>query len=169
MSNFLKILFVLFFVFSCKQNPRSNTVLEIPKEYRFENKTGYVNDFDGILSQDEEIKLEKLFSDYDKISSNEIGVVTIKSIKPFSDINIFGDKILENWRFGKDDKFNGLLFVINKNQRQIAIRFGSGIQKKITNSETQKILNELILPKFKEKKYYDGIKLGFETLQQKLE
>lgn len=168
MSNFYKILFFLLFVFSCKQIPTKNDIIQIPKEYRFENQIGYVNDFDDILSLDEENKLEKLFSDYDKTSSNEIGIITVKSIKPFSDINVFGDKILENWRFGKDDKFNGLLFIINKNQRQIAIRFGSGIQKKITNSETQKILNELILPKFKEQKYYEGINLGFEALQQKL-
>ena len=109
---------VLFFllILGCRKVPNIETP-KIPSEYSFKNQIGYVNDFDDILSPEQETKLEQILKSYDDQTTNEIGIVTVKSIKPFDDIIDFNDALLQNWRFGKEGKYNGLIILIDKKEK----------------------------------------------------
>lgn len=160
------IILLVFTLLACK--PASNQAV-LPSEFQFENQIGYVNDFTDILTIEQENKLEKIFSDYDLISTNELGVLTIDSIAPFTDINKFGAAVLEDWRFGKDDKFNGLLIIISPKERQASIRFGSGIQKYISDKEAKIIIDQVLIPEFKNENYYGGVVNAVKVIKQKLD
>lgn len=164
----VSFLFVILLLFSnCRKAP-SIEKNSLPTEYQFKNQIGYVNDFDDVFSLEEENNLEKLFTDYDNETTNEIGVVTVNSIKPFKDIIEFNDALLLNWRFGKDDKFNGLIILINKPARSLSIRFGTGIQGKLSDAETQLIIDNVITPEFKKGDFYGGILKGIEAIKKEI-
>lgn len=167
-KNILIILFVAVEISISCFNKSTFTTPKLPDRYTYKHQIGYVNDFSNILTLEEENKLEKIFTDYDNETTNEIGVITVNSISNFSDIVEFTDAILTNWRFGKDNQFNGLLIVIHEKKRQVAIRFGKGIQEKLTDEETQRILDEITLPEFKNKKYFQGIVKTFSELEKKI-
>lgn len=158
---------ILILSIGCKSQSKDDDE-KLPKEVQFENQIGYVNDYADVFTIAQENELEKIFESYDNETTNEVGVVTIKETMPFDDINDFNDALLKNWRFGKDDKYNGLLILINKNERKISIRFGSGIQSKISDEETQKMIDEIITPEFKKGQYYQGILNGFNAIKKEL-
>ncbi|TXF77416.1 TPM domain-containing protein [Chryseobacterium sp.] len=160
--------YILIFCFLIISGCKNSAQTQIPSEYRFENQIGYVNDYDDLLTLEQENNLEKILSDYDLKTTNEIGVVTVKSIKPYTDINQFGDDVLTDWRFGKDDKFNGLLIIIDGKERMISIRFGTGIMKTLSNEKTQHILDDIITKRFKEGRFYEGITDGIEHIATEL-
>lgn len=160
---------VLFFllILGCRKVPNIDAV-KFPTEYSFSKKDGYVNDFDNILSPEQETQLEQILKSYDDQTTNEIGIVTIKSIKPFDDIIDFNDALLQNWRFGKEGKYNGLIILIDKKEKQMAIRFGTGLQKKLSDAETQLIIDNIISSEFKKGNYYLEIIKGIEAIKQEL-
>ncbi|MEM9687051.1 MAG: TPM domain-containing protein, partial [Bacteroidota bacterium] len=59
---------------------------EINKDL-FPELIGYVNDFENILSEEQEMQLTNFLSVYEQNTTNEIAVVTINSIEPYSDFN----------------------------------------------------------------------------------
>lgn len=164
-ASFLGLLFLI--TLGCK-NAKNIDAIKFPAEYSFSKKDGYVNDFDDILTSSQEENIEKLLTQYESETSNEIGVVTVKSIEPFTDIIDFNDALLNNWRFGKEGKYNGLIILIDKKAKHLSIRFGTGLQNKLSDSETQQIIDKVIIPKFKEGNFYEGIVKGINAVKTEL-
>lgn len=125
---------------------------------------GYVNDFGDLLSTEQEMKLEKIISDYEKKTTREIVIVTVDSILPFTNINNFALYLSDNWAVGKSEKDNGLTLVFSKKLRSIRISTGKGTENTLTDDICKKIIDQTIIPEFKEGKYYTGIEKGLLDL-----
>lgn len=57
------------------------------QETVFPKPIGYVNDFEDILTPEQEKKLTELITLYEQKTTNEIVVVTISSTEPYSDFD----------------------------------------------------------------------------------
>ena len=55
--------------------------------------------------------------------------------------------------FKEEDKNNGILFLIAVKERWCRIEVGLGLEDTITNNTAQKIIDEIVIPRFKEKEY----------------
>lgn len=62
---------------------------------------------------------------------------------------------------------NGLTIVFSKNLREIWISTGMVIQKSLTNEICEEVINQFIIPEFKNGDYYNGIKIGLIELISK--
>lgn len=76
--------------------------------------------------------------------------------------------IANNWGVGKKGKNNGILIGISTGLRTIRIQNGYGIEAKLTDAETNKIIEDIILPKFKNGNFFEGTKSGLLALMQKV-
>jgi uncharacterized membrane protein YgcG len=76
--------------------------------------------------------------------------------------------IANNWGIGKKGKNNGILIGISTGLRKIRINNGYGIETKLTDTETKKIINDFILPEFEKGNYFEGTKNGLLALMQKV-
>ncbi|MFN8308865.1 MAG: TPM domain-containing protein [Chitinophagales bacterium] len=120
--------------------------------------TGYVNDFENILTAKERAKLTRLITNYEKRTTNEIVVVTLPTTA--TDKNLFDSLTLylaQRWRVGKATKSNGVLIGISAGYRIIRIQNGDGIVKVFSNEETKQIIDQIMAPQFKSGNYYKGI------------
>jgi len=130
---------------------------------------GWVNDFEFILSKQEEIKLNLILHKYESETSNELSIITID--KSWVDGDNFNSLILDihnKWGVGKKGKNNGILIGVCTGLRKIRINNGYGIEPILSNEETKKIIDEIILPKFKEGKYYEGLEKGIAAIISKV-
>lgn len=122
---------------------------------------GFVNDFENILSQEEEKELNKLIAEYEKKTTVEITIVTIPtsatSEEKFNDLSLY---IAKSWGVGKKAKNNGILIAISKGYSRIRIQNGLGIEQIITDEETKKLIDEKMIPHFKKSNYNTGLKNG---------
>jgi len=147
---------------SKKQNPE--LVSSYLKENTFPKPIGFVNDFEDVLTVEQEKKLTELITRYEQKTTNEIVIVTINSIEPYFDFNQYAVDLFNYWGVGKKDKNNGLVFLFSKSLKKIRISTGIGTEKILTDNFCKSIIDQLIIPQFKEDKYYDGILFGLAEL-----
>jgi uncharacterized protein len=121
-----------------------------------EKPTGFVQDYAGMLSVEERQLLETKLSDFEKNTTNEIAVVTISSLDGDVIENVAQD-IFTKWGIGKSEKNNGVLFLISLTDRKTRIHTGYGIEGALTDIGTSYIQSDVVTPRFREGKYFDGI------------
>ena len=81
---------------------------------------GFVNDFAGVLSAAQEVRLSKLLTEYEEQTGNEIAVATVNSIGDET-IETYSVQLFREWGIGKEGKDNGALFVIAVTDRVMRI------------------------------------------------
>lgn len=82
--------------------------------------TGFVNDFAGILSIDNKNQLETQLKDYSTVESNEIVIVTIKSLEGET-IESYAEKLFKEWGIGTAKNDNGVLLLVAPSEREVRI------------------------------------------------
>ncbi|WP_170114014.1 TPM domain-containing protein [Pontibacter mucosus] len=133
-------------------------------EIGFPKPIGYVNDFENILTPEQEKKLTKLITLYQQKTTNEIVVVTISSTEPYSDFDQYAVEMSNEWGVGKKEKNNGLTIVLSKTLKNVRISTGIGTKKALPDEVCKSIIDRFMVPKFKEGQYYEGISQGLDEL-----
>jgi uncharacterized protein len=67
----------------------------------------------------------------------------------------------------KKNKNNGIVIGLSKGHRTIRISNGYGIEPILSDKETKKIIDEIIIPEFKNERYYEGIRKGILKIIEK--
>lgn len=128
--------------------------------YQFPGKpTGFLNDFTGILTVEQKGELESKLSNLEKQTGNELSIAIINSLGGDT-VDNFAVNLFQDWQIGKKDKDNGALFLIVIQDKKIRIEVGYGLEPYLTDAKSYWIINNLIVPNFKEGKYFDGINLA---------
>ena len=129
-------------------------------DFKFPDYVGYVNDFEGIFTQDQIKELNDIISKQEKETTNEIAIVSITSFEPYETLFDYSLDLANNWGIGKKDKDNGIAIVFGKQIRQISIQVGYGLENKLKDEEAKKIIDNIIIPEFKKGDFFIGIKNG---------
>lgn len=126
---------------------------------------GWVNDFEGLFSNEEENILESLIAHFEQKTSIEIMIVTIDtnmvSKEKFGD---FSEHIMRIWGIGKKMKKNGIIICISSGYQEIRITTDLGIEKYMTEIKKLQILKKNFLPHFEKNNYYEGTFKGLNAL-----
>ncbi|MFC5044669.1 TPM domain-containing protein [Aquimarina hainanensis] len=126
-----------------------------------------VNDYNSIFSPSERKELSDLIYDYNIETTRQIVVVTIDSISPYSDIQKFAIDLSNYWGVGEAEKNNGMTIVVCNPCRKIGIATGTGTKQILTDKICKNVINQTIVPEFKNGKFYAGIKNGVVELIEK--
>ena len=130
---------------------------------------GWTSDYEHIFSTDQILELDSIISKFEKETTNEIAIVTIDS--SWTTKEKFDSLILtiaNDWSVGKKGINNGIVIGISSGLRKIRINNGYGIEEKLTDTETKRIIEDIILPEFKKGNYFVGTKNGLLALMQKV-
>ncbi len=130
----------------------------------FPQPVGYVNDFAEILSPTFRQSLETDLAEFEKETTVEIAVVTINSLEGNS-LEDYAVRLFEDWKIGKKEKDNGLLLLIAKEERQIRIEVGYGLEPIITDGRAGRIIREQMRDAFREEDYDQGVRSAIEKIQ----
>jgi len=129
----------------------------------FPELTGRVVDQAGILDQAARDKLEKLSADLEAKSTDQLVVVTLKSLQGTS-IEDYGYQLGRKWQIGQKDKNNGVLLIVAPNERKVRIETGYGLEGTLTDAIGSFIIQQAILPRFKTGDFAGGITRGAEDI-----
>ncbi len=138
-------------------------------DFKFPDKLGYVNDFEKIFSGEQILELNKIIEKQEKETTNQIVIVTIDSFAPFETLFDYSLKLANDWGVGRKDKNNGIVIVFGKQIRQIRIQVGYGLEKKLKDEEAKKIIDNVMIPNFKNGDYFMGIKNGLNEIIKEIE
>jgi len=117
---------------------------------------GYINDFAGILKQDEKVGLETKLDAFTKATGNEISVVTVKSLGDDT-VENFAVELFKEWGIGKKGQDNGVLVLIALDDREMRIEVGYGLEGSLTDSQSGGIIRNVMTPAFRANDFFGGI------------
>ncbi|WP_262914509.1 TPM domain-containing protein [Pontibacter vulgaris] len=115
-----------------------------------------VNDLADMLSPEEEAALEQKLVNYNDTTSTQIAIVTITSIGDY-DVNQYASELGELWGVGGKKNDNGVIILVAKNERQVSLQTGYGMEHIIPDAIAKRITEYTIKPNFKEGEYYKGL------------
>lgn len=143
------------------------TVEEVPNPRQANG--GWVSDTANILNASTENKLNQIISQLEAKNSTEIAVVTVLNTVPSPTPKAFATQLFNHWKIGKVGKNNGVLFLISKGDRRVEIETGYGIEAVLPNTQVSEIIQQKIVPSFKQGNFDQGTLDGTNALITTLE
>lgn len=119
-------------------------------------KPATVSDYTGTLTTEQLSALTSKIESFRAETSNEIALLIVNSTKPET-IEQYSIHVAEQWKIGKKDIDNGLLFVIAMQDRKMRIEVGQGLEGVLPDLLTTRIIASYTTPEFKAGNYYKGI------------
>ena len=126
-----------------------------------------VNDFAQIFTTRETAKLEHILTAFDDSTSNQIVVITVKTLEGYSPAE-YAYKIGQTWGIGSKDFNNGIVILIKPkqgfSQGELSIQVGYGLEGAIPDAYCKRIIEQKMIPHFKNGDYFSGTYAAVETL-----
>jgi uncharacterized protein len=125
----------------------------------FPELTGRVVDNADLLSASEEASLTEELKALEDKSSDQLVVVTLPSLQGYT-IEDYGYQLGRHWGIGTAKLDNGVLLIVAPNERKVRIEVGQGLEGTLTDALSRLIIENTILPRFREGNFAAGIKDG---------
>ncbi|MFY7900406.1 MAG: TPM domain-containing protein [Chitinophagaceae bacterium] len=130
---------------------------------------GFVSDYEQIFSQkfiqDNEQKLQQL----QQKTAIEFALITVKEIKGYTHFVSYAIDLFNQWGIGKPDLKNGLAIIMSTQLGKIRITVGAGLLGKISDEFCKDVIENMMMPLFKQEAYEHGLQNGLNALLKKLE
>ncbi|SCY83826.1 TPM domain-containing protein [Flavobacterium caeni] len=122
-----------------------------------------VYDYANLLSASEKTQLEQKLIRYSDSTTTQIVAITIESLQN-EDIKQLATNWGHTWGIGQEKEDNGVIILVAKNDRQVAIMPGYGLEDRLTAGQGGEIIRNIIIPEFKAGSYYNGLDKGADAL-----
>lgn len=116
----------------------------------------YVSNPDTIISQDDVDYLNRCCLLLEDSTGVELAVVVLESIGNYEPFD-FGYELFQTWGIGKAGKNTGVLITFALASRQVYINTGSGIEGILTDAKCKMIIENDMIPYFKQGDYGGGL------------
>ncbi len=125
---------------------------------------GYVTDLAGVLSVDQEERIEQSLWKAEEEAGLEVAVVTIESIHDYPNtgattIERFATGLFDAYGVGNMPDNNGVLLLVAVGDREARIELGAG-HGRSRDADADRIMQRRIVPAFKRGDYAGGITAG---------
>jgi len=127
--------------------------LEIP---RLDSR---INDTAKMLSGQTKTGLETLLAGFESTDSTQIVVLTIPSLEG-EVLEEYSMRVVEALGIGQKGSDNGALLLVARDERKLRIEVGYGLEGSLTDLVAGRIVGGVIVPRFKEGKFDQGIHDG---------
>ena len=123
--------------------------------------SGYVNDDANLLNESTQQTLEDRLRDHEQRTTNQVTVLTIESLNGMS-IEDYSLSVAEPLKIGQDEKDNGILLLVARDDREMRIEVGYGLEPYLSDAYASRIIREVIAPRFRDNDFDGGIESGSE-------
>jgi uncharacterized protein len=132
----------------------------IPEKPDFQTS---VYDYAQVLSANEKAQLEEKLVRYSDSTSTQIVIITIESLKG-EDVSQLATNWAQTWGIGQAKEDNGVIILLAKAEKKIAINPGYGLEDRLTAGTGGEIIRNIIIPEFKAGSYYNGLDKGTNAI-----
>jgi len=151
---FLNMLLVLCITFLSFQGINAQDIPDKPVPPRL------VNDLAGILSSSEVNALERKLVAFDDTTSNQIAIVIVNDLSGYEKAD-YAVLLGEKWGIGRNDLDNGVLILVKpktpESRGEAFIATGYGLEGAIPDLACADIVDNEMIPSFRNGNYYEGI------------
>lgn len=122
-----------------------------------------VTDYTNTLTAEQKQNLENKLVAFGDSTSTQLAVVIMRSVGEY-DINEYAAKLGRAWGVGQQGKNNGIVLLVALNDHKVAIQTGYGEEGALPDITTQEIIQQDIVPSFKQNDYYGGLNAATDDI-----
>jgi uncharacterized protein len=123
------------------------------------NLTARVTDETATLTAEQRASLEQTLQAFEAKKGSQISVLIVPTTQPET-IEQYSMRVVEQWKLGRKRVDDGALLIVAKNDRALRIEVGYGLEGALNDATSNRIINEIIVPKFRQGDFYGGIAAG---------
>jgi uncharacterized protein len=116
-----------------------------------------------VLSAADQSALTDKLAALEAKTTDQFVVVTVPSLQG-AEIEDYGYKLGRKWEIGQKGANNGVILLVAPTEHKVRIEVGYGLEDVLTDALSSVILQEKVLPKFRDKDYPAGIKAGADAI-----
>ncbi|HEV8611546.1 MAG TPA: TPM domain-containing protein [Thermoanaerobaculia bacterium] len=124
----------------------------------------YVTDRAGVLQTDRAEALNRKLEQFERDTSNQILVWIDRKVPENFVLEDFTVRAFQKWKVGQADKDNGAVLFVFVDDRKVRIEVGYGLEGVLPDITAKRIIENEILPRFRENDYAGGIEAGVDAM-----
>jgi uncharacterized protein len=144
------------------------TVLPARAEVATPDLSSRVTDLTGTLAPDTVSRLENTLAQFEAAKGSQIAVLILPSTEP-EDIAAYGIRVAEAWKVGRKDVDDGAILIVAKDDRRVRIEVGYGLEGVLSDVVTKRIIEEDIVPRFRQGDFSGGVEAGVSRMMRLIE
>ena len=125
--------------------------------------TGRIVDEADLLPPAQERRLAAASAALEREVGAQFVIVTVPSLQGYPILE-YGVDLGREWGIGSRQRNDGIILLVAANERQVRIEVGRGLEPRVTDPYAARVLEEQILPRFREGDMAGGIVAGSEAL-----
>ena len=129
----------------------------------FPKLTDRVVDSANLLSPEQEATLTQQLAALEAKNRRQLVVVTLPNLEGYA-IEDYGYRLGRNWGIGEKDVNSGALLIVAPNERKVRIEVGYGLEPILTDALSSVIIQQQILPAFRNGDMAGGIMAGAKAM-----
>ncbi len=122
----------------------------------------------GIVTPDKAAQIETLLENIRASRKIEMAVFITDSLQDY-DIAPYALAVAEKWKLGKKGRDEGLLMIIAPKERRMRLEVGYGLEGELTDAFSRRVLDDNVVPYFRQQRYGDGILVAIEAIAHQLQ
>jgi uncharacterized protein len=129
--------------------------------------TARVNDYAGLLKNDERGRLERRLADGEGATGAQVVMAIFASLEGES-LEDFSVRLAERWRVGQKGLDNGVILLVFVRDRKLRLEVGYGLEPLIPDAVAAGIVRDVIAPRFREGRYAAGLESAVEEIYARI-
>lgn len=129
---------------------------------------GPIADYANVLTAADKATLDAKLRDYNAATGRAIIVATVPSLDG-EEIEPYAQRLAENWGIGGAESENGVLLLVAPAERKLRIHTARGVQERMTDIMSGRIIRDTIVPQFKAGNMSGGIVAGVDAIIAQLD
>jgi uncharacterized protein len=124
-----------------------------------------VTDLVGTLTAEERATLESKLAAFEARKGAQVAVLIVPTTQPEA-IEQYSIRVVEAWKLGREKPDDGALLLVAMEDRELRIEVGRGLEGALTDLVANRIIDETIVPRFREGDFAGGIVAGVDRMIQ---
>lgn len=125
--------------------------------------SGRIVDRTSTLSSDQIASLDATLKAFEDRKGSQVAVLIVPTTSPET-IEQFSLRVAEAWKIGRKKVDDGAILVVAKDDRALRIEVGYGLEGALSDVTAHRIIDEIIVPKFRDGDFAGGIQAGVDRI-----
>ena len=122
-----------------------------------------VTDLTGTLTAGEIAAIEQKLAAFEERKGSQIAVLFVPTTGQET-IEQYGIRVVDEWRLGREDVDDGVLFLVAKDDRTLRLEVGYGLEGAIPDAIANRIVEDIVVPRFREGDFAGGVNAGIDAM-----
>lgn len=127
-----------------------------------------VVDTTGTLALEQQAALIQKLQTFEAAKGSQIAVLLVPSTQPET-IEQYALRVAEDWKIGRKNVDDGAILVVALQDRALRIEVGYGLEGALTDITSKRIIEEIIVPQFRQGDFAGGVAAGVDQMIKVIE